>query len=133
MSARKATPRPKARKEKLIEVHGLMLTPEQYAEYRKELVLAPAGVDKGKLVQNILYRARPSVKAQKRFERMDLYGRVVTAAAALGALRDGSLESKDGVLVGLYNGVVGHLAKEFLAVGNELAAMNAEIQKELQS
>jgi hypothetical protein len=28
---------------------------------------------------------------------------------------------------------VGHLAKEFLAVGNELTAMNAEIHKELQS
>lgn len=136
MTARKAARRPKARKETLVEICGHMLTKEQYDEYSRELadrrgrMTESIGKAQESAVRNVLYRERPSVKARKALDSMELWQRANEAFASLGGLRGAWLCTADMKTVALYNAIIGHLAEEFLAVGKELAAMHAAIAAE---
>jgi hypothetical protein len=129
--------RRRAHKPKFIEIQGRKLTAAQYREYENELN-ACIGRHPGdslersqaRALSDVIFRLRPSVKAYKRFESMVLWRRANEAFSALGGLKNLNLWTGDVELVGLYNAVIGRIATEFRAVGEELASIHGAIVAE---
>jgi hypothetical protein len=138
MDKRKAMRRPKARKPKLlIEVQGRRLTPEQFRdfqrtfEHRRGLHAESETKSERAALEEVLWNARPSVRAYKQLETLALWRRANEAFMTLGGFsQDRLLRSSDPKFVALANAIVGHVAREFEAVARELRAMHEAIAGE---
>ncbi len=135
-SGRRLTTR-RRKTSKWIDIQGRMLTGPQHRQYQAELASwigrhpgDSLETSQARVADDVLYASRPSVQACKQLESMALYRRGTNALVALGSLKDLKLWTGDAKLVELYNAVIGRVADEYLAIGQELTEIHDAIAAE---
>ena len=137
VSARKATRRPKARKEKVVEVSGHKLTPTQHREYLEHLETIKSQFPNWQSWQqddrarsDCLYRWRPSVKAADFFKHWD--PDTLELSNTISSLRSFMFRAQDPRTVAIGNDLIKRCADRLDVISACLRRIHGDIAKELE-